>query len=262
MDYIILSKAVEYCEYSQEYLSLRARSGNLKAKKIGRNWFTTKEWLEQYLKKNGKSCIIKSDIGELKRSRKQPVLTIRGGKTENKKQSTKAQTSGISKHLRSVAPWNPISFLRRQNILDSNRLKKSFDFYHEYAFNVTKKVAAVFIGVLIVANILVFSTKSGKISQFATMAGHETQMEAKGLKNDFNKMVYSITEGAKVIKETPQNFSLWINTVKKKKNTDFSQNIQRNNLSAEIGNFFKQSAKGWMEIFDDISYSFKKVAKK
>jgi hypothetical protein len=48
-NYISLKEAVEYCNYSQEYLSLRARQGKLKAMKIGRNWVTKKEWLENYL---------------------------------------------------------------------------------------------------------------------------------------------------------------------------------------------------------------------
>lgn len=49
--YISLAEATKYCKYSQEYLSLRARQGNLKAVKFGRNWVTKKEWLEEYLDK-------------------------------------------------------------------------------------------------------------------------------------------------------------------------------------------------------------------
>ena len=48
-EYISLKEATKYCDYSQEYLSLRARQGKLKAVKIGRNWVTKKEWIEQYL---------------------------------------------------------------------------------------------------------------------------------------------------------------------------------------------------------------------
>jgi len=48
-DYITLQEATQYCQYSQEYLSLRARSGKLKAVKFGRNWTTKKEWLNEYL---------------------------------------------------------------------------------------------------------------------------------------------------------------------------------------------------------------------
>ena len=48
--YISLQIASQHCDYSQEYLSLRARQGKLKSVKFGRNWVTTKEWLEEYLK--------------------------------------------------------------------------------------------------------------------------------------------------------------------------------------------------------------------
>jgi excisionase family DNA binding protein len=49
--YISLKEATQYCNYSQEYLSLRARQGKLKAVKLGRNWLTKKEWLENYLRR-------------------------------------------------------------------------------------------------------------------------------------------------------------------------------------------------------------------
>jgi hypothetical protein len=49
-NYISLTEAANRCEYSQEYLSLRARQGKLKAVKQGRNWVTTHGWLLEYLK--------------------------------------------------------------------------------------------------------------------------------------------------------------------------------------------------------------------
>ncbi|MDP3982146.1 MAG: hypothetical protein Q8P70_01190, partial [bacterium] len=48
--YISLSEASERSLYSQEYLSLRARQGKLRAIKLGRNWVTTHEWLLEYIK--------------------------------------------------------------------------------------------------------------------------------------------------------------------------------------------------------------------
>jgi len=54
-NYISLTEATRYCNYSQEYLSLRARQGKLKAVKFGRNWVTKKEWLNEYLSNNGKN---------------------------------------------------------------------------------------------------------------------------------------------------------------------------------------------------------------
>ena len=49
IQYISLKNAAELCSYSQDYLSLRARQGKLKAMKIGRNWMTTQEWLDDYV---------------------------------------------------------------------------------------------------------------------------------------------------------------------------------------------------------------------
>jgi len=47
-EYMSLQQATKYCNYSQEYLSLRARQGKLKAIKFGRNWVIKKEWLNEY----------------------------------------------------------------------------------------------------------------------------------------------------------------------------------------------------------------------
>ena len=49
--YISLSDATQYCEYSQEYLSLLARRGVLPAVKLGRNWFTTRKDVLTYVNK-------------------------------------------------------------------------------------------------------------------------------------------------------------------------------------------------------------------
>lgn len=48
---ISLTEATKYCNYSQEYLSLRARSKKLKSVKVGRNWMTTTAWLNEYLQR-------------------------------------------------------------------------------------------------------------------------------------------------------------------------------------------------------------------
>lgn len=51
-NFISLQEAAKYCDYSQEYLSLRARQGKLKSIKLGRNWVTKMEWLKDYLEQN------------------------------------------------------------------------------------------------------------------------------------------------------------------------------------------------------------------
>ena len=50
-NYLSLAEASKLTPYSQEYLSLRARQGKLQAKKIGRDWMTTNDWLDEYLAK-------------------------------------------------------------------------------------------------------------------------------------------------------------------------------------------------------------------
>jgi hypothetical protein len=46
---ISISQAAEHTPYSQEYLSLLARRGKLKAVKIARNWLTTREAVLLYI---------------------------------------------------------------------------------------------------------------------------------------------------------------------------------------------------------------------
>ncbi len=53
-EFISLAEASTYVPYSQDYLSLLARKGKLPAKKIGRNWFTTREKVERYYRSRNK----------------------------------------------------------------------------------------------------------------------------------------------------------------------------------------------------------------
>lgn len=63
INYISLTEAAKSCDYSQDYLSLRARQGKLGAVKIGRNWVTTKEWLEEYINNiNGYGVIERENV--------------------------------------------------------------------------------------------------------------------------------------------------------------------------------------------------------
>lgn len=48
---ISISEASRLTPYSSEYLSLRARTGHLKATKIARNWLTTREAVLLYINK-------------------------------------------------------------------------------------------------------------------------------------------------------------------------------------------------------------------
>jgi hypothetical protein len=60
-EYISMAQATEICTYDQEYLSLLARRGLLQAEKIGKKWYTTREWLNNYLQKNRPNEIIRNE---------------------------------------------------------------------------------------------------------------------------------------------------------------------------------------------------------
>lgn len=54
-DLIGLSQAAELCGKSPHTLCQQAEKGLLIAKKIGREWVTTRPWLELYLNKYGRN---------------------------------------------------------------------------------------------------------------------------------------------------------------------------------------------------------------
>lgn len=57
-EYLSMADASKMCSYEQGYLSLLARRGELQAEKIGRNWYTKVEWLNDYLRKKKPNEII------------------------------------------------------------------------------------------------------------------------------------------------------------------------------------------------------------
>src|SRR3989344_2927436 len=63
-----LKEAAKLTPYSKEYLGLRARQGKLKALKVGKNWFTTKEWLDLYIKESEdfKNALRETAFGRMK----------------------------------------------------------------------------------------------------------------------------------------------------------------------------------------------------
>lgn len=52
IQYISLKEVSGILGLSKGYLGLLCRKGKLRAIKIGREWLTTKEWLEEYKEKN------------------------------------------------------------------------------------------------------------------------------------------------------------------------------------------------------------------
>ncbi len=76
--YISLQEAVKHCNYSQEYLSLRARQGKLRAIKIGRNWVTKKSWVKKYEKVLAKYRIASKKAKKTQRKKRiQPAHIVK-----------------------------------------------------------------------------------------------------------------------------------------------------------------------------------------
>ena len=61
--FITLKEAALLCDYSQDYLNLLVRKEKIRALKIGRNWVTKKEWIQEYL-----TAIERKKAGVLERS--------------------------------------------------------------------------------------------------------------------------------------------------------------------------------------------------
>lgn len=57
---ISMSDATRLCSYDQEYLSLLARRGMIKAKKVGGKWYTTVNWLNEYIAEKRPNELISS----------------------------------------------------------------------------------------------------------------------------------------------------------------------------------------------------------
>lgn len=85
IEYISMAEAAEITPYAQDYLSLLCRRNQLKSNKIGRKWYTTERWLNEYLKEKKPSDVIednknKRDQNQNKTNRKfmkiWPILTV------------------------------------------------------------------------------------------------------------------------------------------------------------------------------------------
>ncbi|MDP3143215.1 MAG: hypothetical protein Q8N14_04690, partial [Candidatus Omnitrophota bacterium] len=60
--YISLSEASALSEISRDYLNVLIRRGKLKAIKIGKNWLTTRAWLEEYTSIKDKGNLVQEYI--------------------------------------------------------------------------------------------------------------------------------------------------------------------------------------------------------
>ncbi len=99
-NYISLHEAAKLTNYSQDYISLLCRQKKLKGIKMGRNWVTTKEWIQGYINKTKGSG--------------QNVISVRvknGTETEDK---TKENESNNLEQEKQCKPLSPIKAYQSQ----------------------------------------------------------------------------------------------------------------------------------------------------
>ncbi|PIW95849.1 hypothetical protein COZ84_01270, partial [Candidatus Kuenenbacteria bacterium CG_4_8_14_3_um_filter_39_15] len=101
--YFLLFEAAKQCSYTQEYLSLLARQGELRAEKFGRNWYTRIEWLREYIEKHA----------SLKKG------NVKGEMLEDKKIKDEIKASPLNDSLG--------SYLKRKIVNSLKSVKKCFN---------------------------------------------------------------------------------------------------------------------------------------
>jgi len=178
--YISLSQASQYCDYSQEYLSLRARQKKLQAKKIGRNWFTTRTWLQEYI---SNAIEYKDNI----------VQTPRTNKTQLAKQTTRIPNFPPTNL---PAPTSLLFTLKSQGAIDRYRYLMDLQRRIGLAFSLV-----VFIIVFIV-NIVVWRAEISHLTQSMTRT---TYSITKDFYEGFESANFIILSEASEIREKMNN---------------------------------------------------------
>src|SRR3989344_4916232 len=75
-NYLSLFNAAKIANVSSGYLNVAVRRGKLQAVKLGRNWFTTSEWINAYQKSVGRAYS-ESD-SELAKAEKDELINLKG----------------------------------------------------------------------------------------------------------------------------------------------------------------------------------------
>jgi hypothetical protein len=119
IEFISLSEAAKLIGYTPEYLNLLSRQRKLKAKKIGRNWYTKKEWLNDFLAETSDKEIKKIPLELEEKTRKVlPSFLTEIPKPKEKKEAEEiilpenhSNWLGIFAALSTVVVIMPLAFL-------------------------------------------------------------------------------------------------------------------------------------------------------
>ncbi|MDD5738648.1 MAG: hypothetical protein PHY72_01835 [Candidatus Pacebacteria bacterium] len=204
--YISLQNAAEYSEiYSQEYLSLRARQGKLKAIKLGRNWVTTKDWIDEYInsEKNVKANEFNGD-----------AITKKGIEKLSPKEVV--QTEVLNK--------NKAEEIAVEKIKSNKKEKESFKNSPAYKFIAT---ASFSFACVILVLLFTFS-----VTSFSRLTSEKNKIFEKSLtiRNEIQD---------KVFKQVSDNLALIINF----SDNSFAQiGASKNNFSSGIKYYFSKAS--------------------
>ena len=75
-EFLTLPEAAKGTSYSADYLRLRAGQGKLRAVKLGRSWFTTREWMRHYVVEHSVHKPLPSAPAPASRSTVEPLLKV------------------------------------------------------------------------------------------------------------------------------------------------------------------------------------------
>lgn len=81
-NYISLSEAAKLTSYSQDYISLLCRQKKMGGMKMGRNWVTTKQWVQEYEEKTKEKSVANCKTKKIKKTE------IKKNKISQKKKSS------------------------------------------------------------------------------------------------------------------------------------------------------------------------------
>ncbi|MBW6440725.1 helix-turn-helix domain-containing protein [Patescibacteria group bacterium] len=163
-NYISLHEAAKLTNYSQDYISLLCRQKKLQGIKLGRNWVTTKEWVEKYINKTKGSggIVIPVKINIEKKIKLEKKIDLKENTCHQKKTERRDVGSQIElgKNLGSIKPYQ-------------SQMKFSF----------TDNIIFVsFLVVFIIANLMIFNLYSSVLNR-SLLEYSQTAQGSKNLQN-------------------------------------------------------------------------------
>ncbi|MCX6813639.1 MAG: hypothetical protein NT078_00180, partial [Candidatus Azambacteria bacterium] len=123
LQYIPLAEAGEILGTSRDYLNVLVRRGKLRAVKLGRNWFTTSEWLSEYRMSTGKSGA-DLNVSKLEQEEKDELASLRDASLAERLKRVESQFENFQTFKDREISKKVTSFIASQEIkLPSRKLE-------------------------------------------------------------------------------------------------------------------------------------------